>query len=240
VQEDCEPAPKKQRFSMEVLHQEVDQIPVLHDSCDLGQINALFDHYAEGTGGSVGCEQCIAGDSLSRLAKDFGWPDDTNCTYFALCYCMGSKVPNVVTRAEWTRAFCMLRCDTVEKAKRRLLHYQLSLKRNRSVFLNYFNYVFNCINTRALKCIDIHLVQRALIAVVGTHSPFTFSFCHFLNETVYRGLNSDQWRNFLSFSLSIRVDFSNYDINDAWPSIYDEYVDWVRTKKVRIMPQDME
>ena len=36
-----------------------------------------------------------------------------------------------------------------------------------------------------------------------------------LQETMYRGLNSDQWRNFISFSFCIRIDFSNYDANDA-------------------------
>jgi DCN1-like protein 4/5 len=57
---------------------------------------------------------------------------------------------------------------------------------------------------------------------------------------MYRGLNSDQWRNFISFSFCIRIDFSNYDANDAWPSIYDEYVEWVRKKNVVIQPSDKD
>eukprot|EP00667_Euglena_gracilis_P019184 EG_transcript_20537 len=228
------PPCKRARFSMEPLNTVVEQIPLPTEVYDVCRVQALFDRYAQVSGALVDGEACIAGAGLTLLERDFGWPADNHCTYFALRYCLNRQRVDRVTRLEWLQGFAHLRCDTVEKAKRRLVHYQVSLKADRPAFQAFFSYVFRCLNLRGLRCIDVAVAQRALLAVVGEFSPFTLTFCQFLNEASHRGLNADQWRNFLAFSLHVRPDFSNYDLHDAWPSVFDEYVEWLRRRHVSL------
>eukprot|EP00668_Euglena_longa_P045855 GGOE01061537.1.p1 GENE.GGOE01061537.1~~GGOE01061537.1.p1 ORF type:complete len:292 (+),score=76.86 GGOE01061537.1:86-877(+) len=231
--EDTPPC-KRARFSMEPLHTAVEQISIPNEVCDVCRIQALFDRYAQLSGVLAQGEKCITGDGLTLLERDFGWPADNHCTYFALRYCLSAQHMNLITLPEWMQGFARLRCDTVDKAKRKLIHYQVSLKADRHAFQSFFNYVFRCLNRQSLRCIDTAVAQRALLAVVGNHSPFTLTFCQFLTESAPRGMNADQWRNFLPFSFHIRPDFSNYDLNDAWPSIYDDYVEWLRRRRISL------
>jgi len=232
------PAQKRPRFSMELMHEAVDQIPLPEEGFDALKVEALFERYAQPLGLDGDGDRCVAGCGLTRLESDFGWPEDTACTYFALRFCIGSRRPDIISRDEWARAFAALRCDSVERAKRRLIHYQVQLKASPGLFPLFFNYVFKCLNRRSLRCVEVHAAQRALLTVIGTRSPFTFTFCQFLNEAAHRGLNADQWRNFLTFSSCIRPDFANYDVNDAWPTLYDEYVEWLRRKGVCLTHAD--
>jgi len=56
-------------------------------------------------------------------------------------------------------------------------------------------------------------------------------FAAFLqSQDSYKVINQDQWLLFLEFTNQVKVDFSDYDPNGAWPCIIDEYVEWARSK----------
>ena len=47
----------------------------------------------------------------------------------------------------------------------------------------------------------------------------------FLNESQVKGISRDTWNMFLHLSENIKSDFSNYDESEAWPSLFDEFVE---------------
>lgn len=60
-------------------------------------------------------------------------------------------------------------------------------------------------------------------------------FLEFLKEAKEKGsvkcLNKDQWDVFYEFSRSMDDVFTGYDDTAAWPSLFDEYVEWRRGKE---------
>jgi len=60
-------------------------------------------------------------------------------------------------------------------------------------------------------------------------------FLEFLKEGKEKGhikcLNKDQWDVFYEFSRSMDDVFTGYDDTAAWPSLFDEYVEWRQSKR---------
>ncbi|KAG5637704.1 hypothetical protein H0H81_003560 [Sphagnurus paluster] len=52
----------------------------------------------------------------------------------------------------------------------------------------------------------------------------------FLNEKGGRGVSKDTWIMFLDFVRSINAQFSNYDMEAAWPSTIDDFVEYAKAR----------
>lgn len=55
------------------------------------------------------------------------------------------------------------------------------------------------------------------------------------NPSGVRGISRDTWNMFLNFTQTIGPDLSNYSEDEAWPSLFDTFVEWElehRKKKV--------
>lgn len=46
------------------------------------------------------------------------------------------------------------------------------------------------------------------------------------NPSGIRGISRDTWNMFLNFTQAIGPDLSNYSEDEAWPSLFDTFVDW--------------
>lgn len=57
-------------------------------------------------------------------------------------------------------------------------------------------------------------------------TPLLTDWCKFLQDTNVKGISRDTWNLFLPFSMTVNVDFSNYDESEAWPSLFDDFVDY--------------
>jgi hypothetical protein len=57
-------------------------------------------------------------------------------------------------------------------------------------------------------------------------------FLEFLKDSKLKGqikcLNKDQWDVFYEFSRSMDDEFTGYSDTAAWPSLFDDYVEWRR------------
>lgn len=51
-------------------------------------------------------------------------------------------------------------------------------------------------------------------------------WCNFLKATGVKGVSRDTWNLFLPFTQTISSDLSNYDESEAWPSLFDDFVDY--------------
>jgi hypothetical protein len=49
-----------------------------------------------------------------------------------------------------------------------------------------------------------------------------------LFHTAQVRLVQDQWDNLYDFSLAVSADLANYDEDDGWPCLLDEYAQWRR------------
>lgn len=61
-------------------------------------------------------------------------------------------------------------------------------------------------------------------------TPLLTDWCNFLQDTHVKGISRDTWNLFLPFSMTVNQDFSNYDESEAWPSLFDDFVDYQKQK----------
>ncbi|KAI0297872.1 defective in Cullin neddylation protein 1 [Multifurca ochricompacta] len=52
----------------------------------------------------------------------------------------------------------------------------------------------------------------------------------FLNERNIKGISKDTWAMFLAFLRTIDAKFETYDMEAAWPSTLDDFVEWTRER----------
>jgi hypothetical protein len=70
-----------------------------------------------------------------------------------------------------------------------------------------------------------------MLNIVCKGRPHLDSFCQFLREQSNNPrLTLDQWEGFLRFSEEIHEDMSNYDDEDAWPTMMDDFVEWRQSR----------
>lgn len=65
--------------------------------------------------------------------------------------------------------------------------------------------------------------------------PVLERWLHFLSENPFgvRGISRDTWNMFLNFTQSIGQDLSNYSEDEAWPSLFDSFVEWETERRRR-------
>lgn len=57
------------------------------------------------------------------------------------------------------------------------------------------------------------------------------------NPCGVRGISRDTWNMFLNFTQSIGSDLSNYSEDEAWPSLFDSFVEWETERRRREQEQ---
>lgn len=73
-------------------------------------------------------------------------------------------------------------------------------------------------------------IAIALWKLVFTQNkpPILDQWLHFLikNPSGIKGISRDTWNMFLNFTQVIGRDLSNYSEDEAWPSLFDTFVEW--------------
>jgi len=59
------------------------------------------------------------------------------------------------------------------------------------------------------------------------HSQLWYDF---LGEKNIKGVSKDTWAMFLAFLRTIDAKFETYDMEAAWPSTIDDFVEWARER----------
>lgn len=80
-------------------------------------------------------------------------------------------------------------------------------------------------------------IAIALWKLVFTQNnpPVLDQWLHFLTENPsgVKGISRDTWNMFLNFTQVIGPDLSNYSEDEAWPSLFDTFVEWEMERRGR-------
>jgi len=195
----------------------------LDDSRDINNIKmSTQDYYSFCNAHSFGLSS-----GLLRLFKDLGFNSFFDYRYFIFVFLFNFQSKLTISRSEWVFGMFNLQCDSVEKLKNKIDEVtQESYSWNPEQMKNFFAVTFKVLReSEKSRSIDVHVASYALLVLMNGRSPFTETFSAFLvsEENPIRSINLDQWKIFVDFSANIAANLSNYDPNDAWPSLYDMY-----------------
>lgn len=138
---------------------------------------------------------------------------------------------------------CCNSCDTLDKQKAYVNNLKDTLPRNKEAFTKVYNYTFQLAKTAGQKAVPLDtasaywelLFTSPLSAVKwkSDTSPWTTWWIEFLNSQWKRSINKDVWNQTLKFAvLTLEDEAMGFWSEEAsWPSVIDEFVDWVKKEK---------
>lgn len=187
------------------------------------KINALFDNYKEPG------EDSILAEGIERLCLDLGLsPDEFKVLLLAWKLDAGQMCR--FTREEFVngcRAMCV---DTIRGIQNKLPEIAAQVAASPDVFKDLYRFTFrfgldSSIGQRILPADMAILLWKLVFSV--REPPILDRWLHFLETHEHiRGIPRDTWNMFLNFSEAVGDDLSMYDDTEAWPSIFDDFVEY--------------
>ena len=115
--------------------------------------------------------------------------------------------------------------DTAKKLKTFFEEMSKQMK-DPKTFEKIFCWVFDYVKEGEQKQVPISMIV-VLLNLFLPNSRHIKQLCNFFSSNAkINSLRKDDWVLILKFTREINSNFSNFKSNDAWPLIFDDFVDW--------------
>lgn len=187
------------------------------------KINALFDTYKDPN------EESILAEGIERLCLDLGLsPDEFKVLILAWKLDAGQMCR--FTRDEFVNGCRSMSVDTIRGIQSKLPEIVSQVAASPDVFKDLYRFTFrfgldSSIGQRILPSDMAVLLWKLVFSV--REPPILQRWLSFLETHQHiRGIPRDTWNMFLNFSEAVGDDLSMYDDTEAWPSIFDDFVEY--------------
>jgi len=209
------------------------------------KLTQLFDKYKDPEG------QNIAVDGTLQLCEDLNVdPDDV--VILSLAYELKSPRMGQWTKQGWIEGWKSIGADSISAMKTALPRLRDQLGSDPEYFRKVYNHTFDFGRSEGQRSLALDSAQAfwALLLPHGlrggalSHTPpadgddvrmstgegwkeeYNQMWFDFLAEKKLKGVSKDTWHMFLDFVRTIDSKFSNYDLEAAWPSTIDDFVEY--------------
>jgi len=213
------------------------------------KLNSLYDKYKEADGTDITVEGTI------KFCEDLG-VDPEDVVLLAVAYELKSPRIGQWTRQGWLEGWKNIGCDTISGMKTALVGLRLKLRTDSGYFQKVYNHTFDFARQEGQRSLALETAQAfwALLLPQGIKGGALTRKDHdqdikmdgkggwkmeynqwwfdFLNEKGGKGVSKDTWVMFLDFVRTIDAEFSNYDMEAAWPSTIDDFVEWAKKSRL--------
>ncbi|ERL83494.1 hypothetical protein D910_04809 [Dendroctonus ponderosae] len=202
------------------------------------KVNGLFEHYKDDQ------EDAILAEGIDQFCKDLTiLPDDFKI--LILAWKLNAEQMCRFSRAEFVNGLKSIKCDSIKSIQSRLPELVQEVEESDELYKDlYSRFAFKF-------GLDIQIGQRILptsMAIVLWKLVFTIREPPILNrwlnflEThpLIRGIPKDTWNMFLNFSDHVGSDLSCYDDNEAWPSLFDDFVEFENDQANQNISKDLD
>ncbi|OBZ74712.1 Defective in cullin neddylation protein 1 [Grifola frondosa] len=207
------------------------------------KLNQLFDTYKDPNG------EDITIDGTLKLCEDLG-VDPEDVVLLSIAYELKSPGMGQWTKEGWTSGWRSLGVDTLPAMKTKLVELRNRLAVDPEYFQSVYNYTFEFSRPAGQRSLALDMAQGfwALLIPHGLHGG---ALSHVSSEDdddededmdrdegwkdEYtggggKGVSKDVWQMFREFVRTIDSKFETYDIEAAWPSTIDEFVDYAKAR----------
>jgi len=186
------------------------------------RLEELFSKYKASDDDIIGAEGIV------KLCDELGVsPDDVVVLVFA--YHLNAQSMSCFSKEEFVAGLQKMGIDSISKLKGQFPAFKKELDEP-TKFKEIYKFAFNFAKESPdQKIISVQIAEAVLKLLLSENQPHTKKLVKYLSQqTSYKALNMDQWMGLLEFQKSIKEDLSNYDENQAWPVILDEYAAWLK------------
>eukprot|EP01089_Gocevia_fonbrunei_P019542 TRINITY_DN6949_c0_g1_i4.p1 TRINITY_DN6949_c0_g1~~TRINITY_DN6949_c0_g1_i4.p1 ORF type:complete len:289 (-),score=59.15 TRINITY_DN6949_c0_g1_i4:169-1035(-) len=191
------------------------------------KLEKLFSEFKDGDADDENNEQ-MGGEAIEKFCNEIDI-DPEDPVLLALSYHLNASEMGCFYRDEFINGFEKLKLDSIEGIK----NYVPTLRKeldNQATLKPIYKYVFELgKNEPEQKCIEVDMAVGLLNLLLSNRYVHAKNFVEYLGQqTSTRAINLDQWTNLLEFCATVSEDCSNYDESAAWPTLLDEYVQWLQ------------
>lgn len=147
----------------------------------------------------------------------------------------------VVTREGFVDGWTEVGVDTLPKMRNIILQRRSQLPTDRELFKNVYNHTFVLGLQEKQKALQMETAMefwRVLFSEQGfvwstRTTPWLDWWFEYYAEKVKKAVNKDLWKQTLNFAEQTMKDesLSFWTEESSWPSVIDEFVEWVKTEK---------
>ena len=186
------------------------------------KLNALFDQYKDPY------EDVILADGIERLCNDLQLSPD-EFKVLVLAWKLNAEQMCQFTRQEFVTGLKTMKVDSIRAIQARLPETVQELTVNSNLFKDLYRFTFRFgldVNSgQRILPADMAIVLWKLVFTIR-EPPLLSRWLKFLECHHVRGIPRDTWNMFLNFAESIGDDLGAYDDTEAWPSLFDDFVEY--------------
>ena len=191
------------------------------------QIDKYFMKYKDDT------EDAILAEGMEKFCVDLG-VDPTEFIVLVLAWKFEASQMCRFTREEFINGCQKMKVHDAKSLRERFPELLAEARRERnSKELYNFTFSFGLDHSTGQRTLPVEMAIPLWNLVFSQRRPLLLDrWFHFLQSTDVRGISRDTWNMFLPFVKSIAPNLSNYDESEAWPSLFDDFVEYEETNKM--------
>ncbi|KAG7209614.1 hypothetical protein KM043_011268 [Ampulex compressa] len=186
------------------------------------KLNTLFDQYKDPH------EDVILEDGIERLCDDLQLSPD-EFKVLVLAWKLNAEQMCQFTRQEFVTGLKLMRVDSIRGIQARLPEVVQELTISSDLFKDLYRFTFrfglDVMSGQRILPADMAIVLWRLVFTIR-EPPLLTRWLQFLECHHVRGIPRDTWNMFLNFAESIGDDLGAYDDAEAWPSLFDDFVEY--------------
>jgi len=188
---------------------------------DVSKIEDLFNYYR-------GESDVIEGSDMEKLFADLE-VEGTDIITIIFAWKLNASTIGEFTKSEWTEGLTLLKCDTIEKLKAKMSSLREVLSQEQE-FKDFYNFVFMYGKENTQKSLDLEMAIMLWKLILKGKFQFLDMWTSWLEENRKNSISKDEWQLLLDFANVIDPDMSNYNPEEAWPVLIDDFVAYGRKK----------
>ena len=184
------------------------------------QIEKYFTKYKDAG------EDAILAEGMEKFCVDLG-VEPTEFIVLVLAWKFEASQMCRFTREEFMNGCQKLRAHDAKSLKERFPELSAEAKNERN-FKDLYNFTFSfgLDHSTGQRSLPIDMAIPLWDLVFSQKRPDVLNrWFNFLKTNQIRGISRDTWNMFLPFVETILPDMSNYDESEAWPSLFDDFVE---------------
>ncbi|CAD6249528.1 unnamed protein product [Miscanthus lutarioriparius] len=166
-------------------------------------------------------------EGISQLCNDLQ-VDPQDIVMLVISWHMKASTMCEFTRQEFIGGLQSIGVDSIEKLREKLPSLRAELKDDQK-FREIYNFAFAWAREKGQKSLALETaigMWRLLFA--ERNWPLIDYWCQFLQVRHNKAISRDTWAQLLEFVKTIDPQLTNYDEEDAWPYLIDEFVDYLK------------
>ncbi|XP_032590044.1 DCN1-like protein 3 isoform X2 [Drosophila grimshawi] len=195
-------------------------------------LNKLFEVYKDPDD-----EDMILTDGIERLCNDLNYQPD-EFAILVLAWCLDASQMCRFTKTEFIDGLHKMRADTIASIRLRLEQTIEMLVVDSEMFKQLYRFTFRFGLEPDQRVLSLEMAIDLWKLVFTVQRPDLFSnWVNFLEKHPnIRRIPKDTWNMYLNFTE--QCDIENYDDTEAWPSLFDDFVEYEKNRALEVAVHD--